>query len=341
MPHSTRKRKQIEKHKTALNKRVKNINEIMLKKNPTSHKITLPFVSLGDLRHQGRTSLHPALICKESVSNFTCYKADSTTPLEIHGSDRGLLAYRLPGMESKYLETLHSTINNLPLLQKNTEQNSINHEPSSETQLAVWCPYSTTPVLSSEFEQHEIAHRHFIEANEKVWNRMTFSLGHVAPKVFKDVQRFPLPSGMERLCKTWCACVVNKGGVDEERTEQHRNVHEGQAGYSCLCSTGNYSGGGLILYELEAIIEMNAGDIVIFPDSLITYANEEVVGERNSVMCSTQENTLEYWATQFNTELPMNSSGKSEERVKSAEISVKSEEISVKSEEISVKSEEI
>jgi hypothetical protein len=73
---------------------------------------------------------------------------------------------------------------------------------------------------------------------------MSSTLGHVAPNVFTDFQLYPLSSGTERLCDAWCACVVNRGGVDVDKMDAHRDVHEVQYGYSDLCSTGNYTGGG-------------------------------------------------------------------------------------------------
>ena len=280
-----------------------------------SQDVTLPHVALGDIRnrfHYQHQPLEPYLVGKEA--EFTRYKADSTMPLKINGSDDGLLLYRLPGMDQKMLDTLHSTMNDLPVLKKNKNQKGIDRGSYSASHLAVWCPYRRTPVLSSEFRKHEAAHRRFIEVNKAVWDRMTVALGYVAPHVFEDFQRYPLSSDTERLCKAWCACIVNRGGMDVEATRAHRDVRESQYGYSCLCSTGKYTGGALILYELEVIIEMNPGDIIIFPDSLITHSNESVVGERNSVVCFTQENTIDYWARQFNMELRRKNRSKSKKK---------------------------
>jgi hypothetical protein len=288
MPNSTQKRKQIEKHKALLKTHLKNIGDIMKKKYLVTQQVTLPHVALGDLREKfsyHHRDLDPYLIGKES--EFVRYDTNTTVPLEIRGSDGGLLAYRLPGMDKQSVERLHSTMNRLPKLSKNTKQKGINRWSYSTSHLAVWCPYRLTPILSSEFRHHEIAHRNFIKANEAVWERMTWAISHAAPNVFEDFQRYPLPSDTERLCKAWCACVVNRGGVDVDKTNAYCDVREAQYGYSGLCSTGDYSGGGLILYEIQVIIEMNAGDIIIFPDCAVTHVNEEVVGERNSVVCFT------------------------------------------------------
>jgi hypothetical protein len=82
-------------------------------------------------------------------------------------------------MDEKTMETLHSTINGLPILPKNTKQKDVNWGLYSTSHLTIWCPYRHTPVLSREFRRYEIVHRHFIEANEVVWKRMMFALGHV------------------------------------------------------------------------------------------------------------------------------------------------------------------
>ena len=67
-----------------------------------------------------------------------------------------------------------------------------------------------------------------------------------------------------------------------------------------MVSCGDYSGGGLILYDLGLIIEMAPGDMIIFPDSLIHHANEPAIGKRSSVVAFTQENMYDYWHRTYN-----------------------------------------
>ena len=57
------------------------------------------------------------------------------------------------------------------------------------------------------------------------------------------------------------------------------------------------------MWELEIILEMESGDIVTFPDVLITHSNEEAKGVRSSVVCFTQENVYSYWNQEYNMKL--------------------------------------
>ena len=64
--------------------------------------------------------------------------------------------------------------------------------------------------------------------------------------------------------------------------------------YAALTCTGVHRGGSLILHDLHIIEEMNPGDIILFPDSIIYHSNEDVQGERNSVVCYTENNMYAY-----------------------------------------------
>ena len=55
-------------------------------------------------------------------------------------------------------------------------------------------------------------------------------------------------------------------------------------GLSYLCPFGEFRDGGLILWELEAVIELERGDLFFFPDHLINHSNEKVYGIRNSIV---------------------------------------------------------
>jgi hypothetical protein len=112
---------------------------------PVTPQVTLPRIALGGLRERfscWNEPLDPYLIGRES--GFTHYEANLTVPLDIHGWDGGLQAYRLPaaGMDEKSIEILHSTINGLPILRpKNTKQKGINRGLYSGNHLAIWCTY--------------------------------------------------------------------------------------------------------------------------------------------------------------------------------------------------------
>jgi hypothetical protein len=54
----------------------------------------------------------------------------------------------------------------------------------------------------------------------------------------------------------------------------------------------------LILWELHCTIELQPGEILIFPDTIVHHSNEPVTGTHHSVVAFTQQNMLDYERTQ-------------------------------------------
>ena len=265
--------------------------------------ITLPYVSLGDLRRrwkQEATELHPALLSK--VSQFRRIKINTNQSIRIQGSDDGLLAYISNINRPELVDQLYKSIIALPEPKK-YKHKGIMRSKARVWHFCVWAKYQLVPYLSRELRDMLDVGMQFMETNKEVFRIMSGLLGQVAPGVFQTFQRYPLPNDLNRLCGAWLGCAVNHGQSDQEKTKIHRDASEAQYGYSGLISCGNFEGAGLILYELEVILELQPGDIVIFPDALINHSNEAVKGERCSVVAFTQENVYNYWAREYNLTL--------------------------------------
>jgi hypothetical protein len=265
--------------------------------------IQLPHVSLGDLRRrwtQKPTELSPDLLSK--VSRFRRIQITPDQPLCIKGSDGGLLAYVTNINRPDLMDKLYRSIVALPDPKKYNYR-GVRRSDARIWHFCVWAKYDSVPFLCKELRDMFDDGMKFIRENYEVFHIMSGVLGQVAPGVFKTFQRYPLPNGLERLYGAWLGCAVNHGQLDQDSTHIHRDASEAQYGYSGLISCGNYRNGGLILYELELILELNPGDIVIFPDALINHSNEAVEGERCSVVAFTQENVYNYWAKKYNLTL--------------------------------------
>src|SRR5437762_11249143 len=120
----------------------------------------------------------------------------------------------------------------------------------------------------------------------------------MATRVFKEIQ-FPV-SDKQRLCGAYAGCVVNNYGKDMDHTVPHHDVEEPPITYSCMSCCGDFNKEGLILYDLKIIVEMNPGDVILFPDSILLHANEAVIGERRSVVCYTSTSLYDWWHREFN-----------------------------------------
>ena len=59
----------------------------------------------------------------------------------------------------------------------------------------------------------------------------------------------------------------------------------------------------MVLYELGMVVDMGPGDMLLFPDALITHRNEEAEGHRISIVAFTQENVCDYWHREYNMKL--------------------------------------
>jgi hypothetical protein len=158
----------------------------------------------------------------------------------------------------------------------------------------------TEPQYTREHRQHHKQHDQFLRENTELWHEISALLGQLAPNFFKESLRYPSGPGLSHGCDAWAACVVNDGGNNPNQTNVHRDVKESQYGYSCVISCGNFTGGDLILYELGYILEVAPGDVLLFPDSLISHSNEPAIGNRKSVVTFTQENMFDYWRREYN-----------------------------------------
>jgi hypothetical protein len=303
MPHSIKNRQKRQRWKTNLQQRVKSLERLANRNNQTEETITLPKVALGDLREKWKqwdVPLDDSL--RKKVKKFRRIKISKDKPLRIVGSDGGLLVYAVALNEPELVDGLFDSIKALPV-PKHYKFKGKKRGDYLSRHFTVWAKYSKTPYLSKEYLDDEEAAKEFLEGNKEVWKRMSGILGQAAPGVFKEFQTYPLPEGLNRLSGAWLGCAINDGGNSPNQTNVHRDASEVLYGYSGLISTGDYSRGGLILWDLEIILETEPGDVVIFQDAVIRHSNEKAEGNRSSVVCFTQENVYSYWNRQFGLRL--------------------------------------
>jgi len=271
-------------------------------------EMTLSYVALGDLRRRWRqkeTPLHSALLRK--VSKFKRIKIPKDKPLRISGSDGGLLVYGVALNDKALVDNLYEYIQKAPT-PKHYKFKGKKRSDYQSWHWTGWAKYSLDPFMSKEYLDAQEEADKFFEDNEEVFRRMSAILGQCAASVFKQFHTYPLPDGVRRLCGAWLGCAINKGGNNPNQTNKHRDASEAQYGYSGLVSCGNYRRGGLVLWELEMVLETEPGDVVIFPDAVITHSNEPAKGTRSSVVCFTQENVYSYWNRKYNMRLMLSNS---------------------------------
>ena len=259
-----------------------------------------PSVTYVDGGSKPPTELDPALLSK--ASQFRRIKIGSHQSVRIKGSDGGLLAYITNINRPDLVDQLYQSIVALPK-PKTYKHKGVVRSDARIWHFCVWAKYNLFPYLSKELRDMFEEGMRFMELNREVFKIISGILRQAVPGVFKTFQRYPLPPELKRLCGAWLGCAVNHGKYDQQKTTIHRDASEAIYGYSGLISCGHYCKGGLVLFELEIILELKPGDVVIFPDALINHRNEEVEGERCSVVAFTQENVYNYWARTCNLTL--------------------------------------
>ena len=284
--------------KKHLQQRLKAIHKTTAKYVPEPTFIKVNHISLGDLRRK-YSNKHVSIADdpeRMDTSKFKRCPPNSTQPLEIRGSDNGLLLYRFPAGSPELAQTLHETITRLPPTKKRKHK-GLKRSTYTSRHYNLTCNSADEPYYTREYKDDGPLAEEFIEFNKPMWKRMAFVLGMKAPNLFRDVQLFDIPQ--QWLCGAFSGCVINQGGLDVEKTTPHRDPREPRESYAALTCTGVHSDGGLILHDLHIIVEINPGDTILFPDSIIYHSNKEVQGERNSVVCYTENNMYAYWKRKF------------------------------------------
>jgi hypothetical protein len=166
-------------------------------------------------------------------------------------------------------------------------------------------PKGDPPVYSGDVKADPEQAQRFVDATESLWEEASEFMRDICPGQFRELARAKLPAGMTRLAGVWTGFAVN--GSSEEvpiQTEPHRDYKSVFFSESCLCPFGNFRGDAVILWELRAVLELEAGDLFVFEDHLLTHSNEKAIGERHSLVAFMHQSVLDWHYEQFGKEDP-------------------------------------
>ena len=97
------------------------------------------------------------------------------------------------------------------------------------------------------------------------------------------------------LAKPWAGITINQGCINEPvQCHPYKNRKDAFFYHTCVVALGNFTGGHLILWELEAIVELKQGDVLIFPAHLITHLNTLTEGIRHFLVVYTRQETMKH-----------------------------------------------
>jgi hypothetical protein len=273
------------------------------------HIIRVPHLPLGTLRRdysqrQTTKQLSPALTHRLHKT----WRRELVNP-QRHtvwlGKDDAVITYRVPRemLNHDHLEQLSRSITTLP--PSSPTQNTSNTRGIQSKIYQNWAPLRPILDYSTDYIQDGNSAAAFMRDNRDLWNEMSFIFGHVWTSEARMFKKFPLPNFPQRLAGSWTGCAVNIGTEDDPiKTEIHRDVNEGLFGVSCLCPFGNFTGGDVMLWEACLRIELRAGDLLFFFNGILHHSNQDVTGQRHSLVAFTSMNVFHYWQREYKFEDP-------------------------------------
>jgi hypothetical protein len=190
-----------------------------------------------------------------------------------------------------------------------------------------WSAYNPggLPGYSSDFSKDRKRGEHFTAFTKSLWAEASAYLEAVCPGQYRELSRAQLPRGTRKLAGVWAGVAVNRGSEEAPvQTNAHRDHKSVFFGKSCLFPFGDFTGGAVIIWELHAILELNAGDIFLFEDHLLTHSNEDVTGVHHSLVAFTHQAVLTWY-----DKLIMREDEKGK-KIKSAQLAYQAEELQAK-----------
>jgi hypothetical protein len=102
---------------------------------------------------------------------------------------------------------------------------------------------------------------------------------------------------LKPLCGIWFGVAINEEVTGSTGT----HLDFSDSGFNCVVPWGKYKGGGLVLWQLKMVMELEPGDAFFFMSSLIAHNVNEIEGVRNSIDLFCHKNVLS-WKDQCDEE---------------------------------------
>jgi hypothetical protein len=279
--------------------------------NPfTAYIEEFPDISGRDLTNQANGRHNPLFEDESSVEELLRRGFHFIPAMECHTmlrlKDQTNIAYRIPALsvssDLKHVGAFMESLKTLPPEVSSAKNGSGQRGVTHSKHYCVWmgCVKNGKPLISAKCKKDGRLGQRFLDANQWLWNRAGEYLSILFPGKYKMLMRFPLPKGTRRLAKPWMGCVVNVGTDSPVRTKPHKDVKCAMEGRSCLCCFGDFRGGHIVFWEIKVIVELKAGDILLFADHLLTHSNTEVEGTRHSLVAFTHQKVIDWLSKKHN-----------------------------------------
>jgi hypothetical protein len=229
------------------------------------------------------------------LNSFAFYPS-SSAPLDIRDSVGNLLGahFSVPLPMIKQLEDSTAVLAAATSSKSKDTSGGEKRGFSLSRHFIAWCDSAKSPFMSAEYREQEKEANTWLQANDKLWQRISNQLRLLAPHQFVKMEKathlfYP---GVKPLCAAYHGVCLNQGVEDPVGSATHRDVKDDFTVFNAVAPFGNYKGGDLVLWGLRMRVEMQRGDVFFFYGSLISHNVTAVEGDRNSVNLFTHHSTL-------------------------------------------------
>jgi hypothetical protein len=255
-------------------------------KDMTETKSPITYVELKEARVGKQNEVLEAAKEGRDVNTFTVIKSHKNhhAIIDQHGE---ILGYRFR-IKHELLNTLDETTAALPPARVNAR----NRGDYPTRHYSVWRDYSTIPFESAEYRKDLPASKEWCDKNKKLFHDLSEALRMISPMTYvryRGAQPYlKARHNLHPLCGIWFGVAINQLVTGSTGT----HLDFGDWGYNCVVPWGQYTGGGLVLWQLEMIVELEPGDAFFFMGLLIAHNVGEIEGVRNSIDLFCHKNVL-------------------------------------------------
>ena len=192
---------------------------------------------------------------------------------DTHGN---ILAYKLR-IPQHLVDNLASTEAMLPPVKATSSiRGNMQHR-----HYCIWRKYSDQPYLSREFKADLPDSQTWLDANQALFRRLSDTLRLINPECyvkFRGIQSY-LPADMQPLCGIFPGLAINQGMTGDSGI--HQDWGDYYRGFNCVVPWGDFTGGGLVLYQAGIVYELKPGDVLYFYGNILAHNVINIEGERN------------------------------------------------------------
>lgn len=135
-----------------------------------------------------------------------------------------------------------------------------------------------------------IAAKKFQRANRDLFHLVEDLIRQHHPDIWEVYRKIRVPPGCHKFAGLFAAVVITK----LVQTKVHKDLGDIRGGICIVICWGKFTGGELVFTELTSCIPFASGSIIMFRSAVISHYNLSVLGDRYSMVFTTDKNLYKW-----------------------------------------------